>query len=106
MSQNFYYHFFIIKRKEKKSLFFVLNQNLLSCNFHPLDLRALGVVRRVNLQLPLHHEPSCDLLTVDKFFLGFASPFTILTSPSLAVLLLTSPLKCDARVEQRTSGVL
>ena len=106
MSQNFYYHFFHYKKERKKSLFLLLNQNLFSCNFHPLDLRALGVIHRINLQLPLHHEPSNDLLTVDKFLWGFASPLTILTTLSLAVLLLTCPLKCDACIERRTSGVV
>lgn len=106
MSQNFYYHFLIIKKKEKKASSFYPAQIYFPVTSTPLDLRALGVTHRINVQLPLHYEPSNDLLTVEKFLWGFASSLTILTTLSLAVLLLTCPLKYDACIEQRASSVV
>ena len=85
MSQNFYYHFFIIKKKKKPSSFYSA-QIYFPVTSIPLDLRALGVTHRINVQLPLHYEPSNDLLIVEKFLWGFVSSLTILTTLSLAVL--------------------
>lgn len=81
MSQNFYYHFLIIKKKKKASSFY-LAQIYFPVTSTPLDLRAPGVPHRINVQLPLHYEPSNDLLTVEKFLWGFASSLTILTTLS------------------------